>query len=62
MHAAKYPTFKQQDSLLGFLSPERDCFQPYYYELAVDFDIEEKSIFGSNSLFILSKTDFKTIT
>lgn len=61
MHAAKYPTFKQQDSLLGFLSPERDCFQPYYYELAVDFDIEEKSIFGSNSLFILSKTDFKTI-
>jgi aminopeptidase N len=60
-HASKYPKFKEQDSLVGYLSKNRDCYQPYYYELAVDFNIREKSIQGSNKIFILAKEDFNTI-
>jgi aminopeptidase N len=59
--AGKYPKFKEQDSLIGHLSHARDCYHPYYYELAVDFNVNEHSILGSSKMYLVAKEDFKTI-
>ncbi|OYU97178.1 MAG: aminopeptidase [Bacteroidetes bacterium B1(2017)] len=60
-HASKYPKFTQKDSLVGYLSEDRACFKPYYYDLTVDFNIEQKSIDGVAKIHLLAVHSFSTI-
>src|ERR1051325_2546785 len=41
-------TFTRADSLRGYLSPLRTCYDINYYHLDVKFDIDNKFISGSN--------------
>ncbi len=45
----------RKDSLRGQLSPERTCFDVFYYDLAVDLFPETKSITGKNTIHFLAK-------
>jgi len=39
------------DSLRGFLNENRSCFDVHYYDLTFNFDIDNKSIKGSNTVY-----------
>lgn len=41
----------QNDSLRGILSPERECYDVFHYDLRVKFDIKNKSLKGSNTIY-----------
>ena len=43
------------DSLRGHLNENRSCFDVHYYELTFNFDIENKSIKGSNTIHFKTK-------
>jgi aminopeptidase N len=45
---AKRETFTRADSLRGYMSPVRTCYDINYYHLDVKFDIDNKFISGSN--------------
>ena len=56
-------TFSQQkityeDSLRGILSPERKCFDVYYYDLFIFVDINKQYISGSNTVYFTAADDF----
>jgi len=46
--APTYSTFSHADSLRGSLSPLRSCYDVNFYHLDVKFNLQEKSISGSN--------------
>lgn len=52
---ANKETFTRADSLRGFLTPLRTCYDINYYHLDVKFDIPDKSISG-NVLFKFTAT------
>lgn len=58
---SKLPKFTVEDSLIGYLSPDRDCYKPYYYELSIDFNIPKKSIEGLAKIHLLATKNFKTL-
>ncbi len=58
---SKLPKFTVEDSLIGYLSPDRDCYKPYYYELSIDFNIPKKSIEGVAKIHLLATKNFKTL-
>ena len=47
-----------EDSLRGMLSPERKCFDVYYYDLSLFIDLNKQSIIGSNSIYFTAVEDF----
>lgn len=44
--AHKFPTFTEKDSLQGFLSSYRSCYDVTFYDIHLDINIEKKSIAG----------------
>ena len=54
----KKETFTRADSLRGYLSPLRTCYDINYYHLDVKFDIENKFISGSNLFKFTATEDF----
>ena len=53
--------FNRGDTLRGYLSPERTCFDVHYYNLYLDLDFEERSIIGYNDIYYGVVNDFETI-
>ena len=47
--------------LRGSLRPERTCFDVNYYELAIDLDIDNKKISGTNKMYFTSVENFTKI-
>ncbi len=47
---AQTTSFTRADSLRGFLSPERTCYDVTYYHLEVKVDVEQQSLEGSNTV------------
>ena len=43
-------TFSRQDTLRGSITPERAWWDLTYYDLAIDFDIQNKFIRGTNMI------------
>jgi aminopeptidase N len=50
--------FTRADSLRGYLSPLRTCYNINYYHLDVKFDIDKKHISGSNLFKFTATQDF----
>ncbi|MCR8561862.1 M1 family metallopeptidase [Mucilaginibacter sp. BJC16-A38] len=55
---AKKEVFTRADSLRGYLSPLRTCYDINYYHLDVKFDIDNKFISGSNLFKFTATQDF----
>src|ERR1700760_2969844 len=53
--------FTRADSLRGYLTPLRTCYDINYYHLDVKFDIDKKSISGSNLFKFTATQDFKKL-
>jgi hypothetical protein len=51
-------TFTRADSLRGYMSPLRTCYDINYYHLDVKFDIPNKFISGSVLFKFTATTDF----
>jgi aminopeptidase N len=49
------PDFSLKDSLRGALSPERTCFDIYYYNLTVKIIPQKKMITGENQIYFTMK-------
>ena len=43
--------FTHQDTLRGSITPEREWWDLHYYDLAIDVDIPNKSITGTNTIY-----------
>jgi aminopeptidase N len=54
----KKETFTRADSLRGYLSPLRTCYDINFYHLDVKFDIDNKFISGSNLFKFTATQDF----
>src|SRR5471030_248978 len=54
-------TFTRADSLRGFLTPLRTCYDIDYYHLDVKFDIGHRFISGSNLFKFTAVRDFKKL-
>lgn len=54
-------TFTRADSLRGFMSPLRTCYDINYYHLDVKFDIPDKSISGNVLFKFTATTDFNKL-
>src|SRR5476651_1953838 len=54
----KKDTFTRSDSLRGFLTPLRTCYDIDYYHLDVKFDIANKYISGSTLFKFTTVEDF----
>ncbi len=54
-------TFTRKDTLRGTLTPERTCFDVYYYHLDIEVDPGPKSIAGSTTIYFEVKEDTRTI-
>ena len=59
--AGKYPKVLEKDILRGTLSPFRSCYDVTYYDLAVELNIEEKSIMGNCQIKAIVQNDFDTL-
>ena len=53
--------FTEADTLRGNLSKYRTCFDVTYYDLKVEFNIENKSIVGTNDIYFEVKHDLDTL-
>src|SRR5215469_9891815 len=53
--------FTKADTLRGMLTPLRTCYDINYYHLDVKFDIDKRSISGSNLFKFTATTDFKKL-
>ncbi len=49
-YAQQYPVFTHADTLRGKLTPERKCYDVYYYDLHLKINPEDKSISGYNMI------------
>src|SRR5882757_5812306 len=54
----KKETFTRADSLRGYLTPLRTCYDINFYHLDVKFDIDNKFISGSNLFKFTATQDF----
>src|SRR6185437_16682946 len=54
-------TFTRADSLRGYLTPLRTCYDINFYHLDVKFDIDKKFISGSNLFKFTATQDFKKL-
>lgn len=45
--------FTRQDTLRGSITPERAWWDLSYYDLAIDVDVEGKSLKGTNTIYFL---------
>ena len=52
-HSAYAQSWSKADSLRGSLRLERNCYDVLHYDLHVDFDLENKSIAGYNTISFL---------
>ena len=54
----KSPSFipSKKDTLRGEFSRERSCYEVFYYDLNVKFDLKNKMLSGSNTVFFLTTT------
>jgi len=52
------PAFTRADSLRGYLSPLRTCYDITYYHLDVRLDVARKAISGSNEFHFKATRDF----
>ena len=54
----KSPTFipSKNDTLRGKFSRERSCYEVFYYDLNVKFDLKNKMLGGSNTIFFRTTT------
>lgn len=50
LHASAQP-FTRQDTLRGSITPERAWWDLSYYDLAIDVDVEGKSLKGTNTIY-----------
>lgn len=50
--AFKYPKFTEKDSLRGGLSHYRNCYDVYFYDLSVAFNLSGKSISGKVDFYV----------
>ena len=57
-HAQKYPVFTHSDSLRGTLSPERSCYDVYFYDLNLVINLGAKYIQGHNTIYFKVVKDF----
>src|ERR1700749_2149997 len=53
--------FTRADTLRGYLTPLRTCYDINYYHLDVKFDIDKKFISGSNLFKFTATQDFKKL-
>ena len=53
--------FTHQDTLRGSITPERAWWDLTYYDLAIDFDIDHKSIRGTNTIAFMALTPGRTM-
>ena len=53
--------FTEADSLRGSLRPERTCYDVNFYDLAIEVDIDNKSIKGSNTIHYESRIGFNML-
>lgn len=53
--ADKYPIFTERDSLKGYLNENRSCFDVNYYDLDIDFNMDDKSIDGVVDIHFTAK-------
>lgn len=56
--AQQYPVFTHADTLRGMLTPERTCYDVYFYDLHLKIDIDEHSIAGYNVIAYKAANDF----
>ncbi len=56
-----YPSFTRCDSLRGYLSNYRACYDVKFYELFIDFDINKKSIDGKVIVTAQAKKNFNRL-
>lgn len=59
--SAQGQSFTRVDSLRGALRPERTCYDVHYYKLQIQFDIEQHTITGSNTIYAIKKADAKRL-
>jgi aminopeptidase N len=50
-----------EDSLRGFLSPLRSCYDVHFYQLSLQLDIPRQFISGSNKIYFRTITPFKAL-
>ena len=53
--------FTKGDTLRGFLSEDRSCFDVHYYDLFLDIDFDQQSINGYNDIHFTVVNDFNRI-
>jgi aminopeptidase N len=56
--AQTYPVFTHADTLRGNLSPERTCYNVYFYDLHLKIDTGNHSISGYNTIYFKVVYDF----
>ena len=56
-----YPIFTERDSLKGYLNENRSCFDVNYYNLDIEFDVNEKSIDGKVDIHFTAKRNLTLI-
>jgi len=59
--AGKYPVFTERDSLKGFLNENRSCFDVNYYNLDIEFDVDNKSIDGKVDIHFTAQRNLSLI-
>ena len=53
--------FGRKDSLRGYLSPERMCYDVSYYHLKISVDPKEKFIKGYSEIHFEAQSDFELL-
>jgi aminopeptidase N len=54
-------TYTQKDSLRGSLNENRDCFDVGFYDLKIDFNLNDKSIRGINDIYYTALKNHRQI-
>ncbi|MES2761712.1 MAG: M1 family metallopeptidase [Bacteroidota bacterium] len=60
-HASKIPAFTLKDSLMGYNSSVRSCFDVAFYDIHLNFDMDKKSVGGYVTTAFTLVTASKTI-
>jgi len=56
--AGKNPKFSRESVLLGEMTPLRSCYDVHYYDIAIAFDADEKSLDGTVEIHATAEADF----
>ena len=57
-YAQKYPVFTHADTLRGMLTPERSCYNVYFYDLHLKINPDDQSISGYNTIYFKGVKSF----